>query len=299
LPDERPLHSAEWFGDERDFWWNRDYLELVARRFSLAEARTVLDVGSGIGHWGRTLAAVLRADARIVGVDPEPEWVEEARRRAAAYGLGERFEYVQGAVERLPFEDGRFDLVTCQTVLIHVADVRAALREMLRVTRPGGRLLLAEPNNRASVLVDSSVTAGASVEERLDLLRFVLTCERGKEALGEVGDLVPGMLVDEGAIDVDVFVSDKASATVPPYAGAEQQALAGAVLERAGTSGFGWSHSEARRLFLAGGGDEGDFDQLYERRVADSERAAAAVRDGWFHSAGGVLMYVIGARRAG
>jgi SAM-dependent methyltransferase len=286
LSGERPLHSAEWFGDERDFWWNRDYLELLARRFSLSDVRSVLDVGSGVGHWGRTLAAVLPEDARVAGVDPEPEWVEEAGRRAQAAGLADRFEYVRGVVERLPFEDSRFNLVTCQTVLIHVADVRAALREMLRVTRPGGRLLLAEPNNRASVLVDTSVTADASVEERLDLLRFVLTCER-----------VPGLLADIGAVEVQTFVSDKASMLVPPYEGEEQRTLAAAWIEQEGTSGFGWSRSEARRLFLAGGGDEDDFERLYERRLAETERTAAAIRAGSLHTAGGGLMYVIGAWR--
>src|SRR3954451_2776793 len=113
-------HSAVWFGDQRDFWWNRDFLELVARRLGLDRVRSVLDVGAGVGHWGRTLAAVLPDDARVTGVDPEPQWVEEATRRADAAGVGARFTYGAGAVEALPFEDASFDLVTCQTVLIHV-----------------------------------------------------------------------------------------------------------------------------------------------------------------------------------
>lgn len=301
MSGERPLHSAEWFGDERDYWWNRDYLELLARRLSLAEVGSVLDVGSGVGHWGRTLAAVLPEEARVIGVDPEPEWVKEAGRRAQADGLADRFEYVRGAVERLPFEDGSFDLVTCQTVLIHVADVRAALREMLRVTRPGGRLLLAEPNNRASVLVDTSASAEASVDERTELIRFVMTLERGKIALGEgngsVGDLVPGLLVETGAVEVQVFISDKASMLVPPYEGNEQHTLATAWIGQEGTSGFGWSRDETRRLFLAGGGSEDEFGRAYARRVAETERTATAIRAGSFHTAGGNLMYVIAARR--
>ncbi|MEA2450794.1 MAG: hypothetical protein QOG63_2726, partial [Thermoleophilaceae bacterium] len=80
--DDRPQpHSAVWFGDQRDFWWNADYLQLAARRLDLDRVRSVLDVGAGIGHWGRALATVLAPDARVVGVEPERRWIEEAGRR--------------------------------------------------------------------------------------------------------------------------------------------------------------------------------------------------------------------------
>ena len=46
-------HSAEYFGDTRDYWWNADFLELMGKRLSLDRARDVLDVGCGVGHWGR------------------------------------------------------------------------------------------------------------------------------------------------------------------------------------------------------------------------------------------------------
>jgi hypothetical protein len=52
-------HSAEYFGAERDLWWNRDFLELLSRRFRLGTARSLLDVGSGLGHWGALLAPLL------------------------------------------------------------------------------------------------------------------------------------------------------------------------------------------------------------------------------------------------
>ncbi len=45
-----PSHSAEYFGETRDHWWNIDYLELIGRRLALERARDVLDVGCGVGH---------------------------------------------------------------------------------------------------------------------------------------------------------------------------------------------------------------------------------------------------------
>jgi ubiquinone/menaquinone biosynthesis C-methylase UbiE len=138
-------HSAEYFGDTRDHWWNLDFLELIGKRLSLDRANDVLDVGSGVGHWGQLLANVIPRSARVQGVDRDPLWVEKAAARAAACGLAARFTYQVAVAEKLPFADASFDLVTCQTVLIHLPDPRAAVDEMLRVARPGGLILAAEP----------------------------------------------------------------------------------------------------------------------------------------------------------
>ncbi|MGO9751064.1 MAG: hypothetical protein ACLP22_06025 [Solirubrobacteraceae bacterium] len=59
-------HSAVHFDEQRDFWWNLDFLRLVAARLDLARARSVLDVGSGLGHWGRALLAVLSPQVTVV-----------------------------------------------------------------------------------------------------------------------------------------------------------------------------------------------------------------------------------------
>jgi SAM-dependent methyltransferase len=290
---EEQLHSAVYFGDQRDFWWHADYLELIARRLALGAVRDVLDVGCGQGHWGRALAAVLSPDVQIVGVDPEERWVEEARLRSG-------FTYVVGTAEELPFDDDSFDLVTCQTVLIHVADPHVALREMLRVARPGGRLLLAEPANRSSFMLGTSANADAGVDELLDQARFSLTLEQGKRALGEghtsLGDLLPGYLAAAGAVDIDAFVCDKAGFMLPPYDGDEQQSLVKFHLEEAGESGDGWTYEEAERYWIAGGGDPAGFAATWSRRRAATERANAAIEDGRFHTAGGSVHYLVSGR---
>ena len=85
-PDHRALHSAAYFGPERDFWWNFVHLALIASRRALNGVRSVLDVGSGVGHWGRLLLSVLGPEASVIGV----EWVEEATRQAVRVGLADR-----------------------------------------------------------------------------------------------------------------------------------------------------------------------------------------------------------------
>jgi 2-polyprenyl-3-methyl-5-hydroxy-6-metoxy-1,4-benzoquinol methylase len=91
-----------------------------------------------------------------VGVERDPRWVTQAREAATKLGLSDRWSFLQGVAEALPFADQSFDLVTCQTLLIHVADPAAVIAEMQRVVAPGGTVLLSEPNNLAGMLVYAS-----------------------------------------------------------------------------------------------------------------------------------------------
>jgi SAM-dependent methyltransferase len=296
-------HSAEYFGDSRDYWWNRDFLELMARRWRLDTVRDVLDVGCGVGHWGALLASVLPADARVTGIDREPGWVEQASSRALARGLGERFSYRLGTAERIPFPDDSFDFTTCQTVLIHLRDPAAALREMFRVTRPGGLVAVAEPNNLSESLMLGSLAGQASIDEVVELVRLQLTCERGKVALGEgdnsLGDRVAGLLVAQGFTDVEVFVNDKAAALFPPYSASEQCALIEDARDRAARGFWNWSETETRRFFLAGGGTEHDFAEQFARGLAARQKVIEGVDAGTYHSVSGGGFFLSAGRKPG
>lgn len=294
-------HSAEYFGDTRDHWWNHDFLALVAERWGLASARDVLDVGCGVGHWGTILGSVLADDARIVGVDREQAWVDEATRRAATAGSSARHAYRQGEAQRLPFADGSFDLVTCQTVLIHMPDPAAVIAEMTRVTRPGGRVLVAEPNNMTDTLLLDSVSSRASIDEVLANVRLQLTCERGKVALGEgdnsLGDRVPGLFVAAGLADVQTYVNDKAGMLVPPYASAAERALVDDARDCAERGRWNWSEAETRRFFLAGGGVEAEFAAAYAGGLAWRQRIVDAMNAGTYSGLQGGAFFLITGRK--
>src|SRR5262249_74810 len=253
-------HSAEYFGETRDFWWNLDFLELMGRRLSLDRVQDVLDVGCGIGHWGQLLANVLSPTARVQGVDRDPLWVEKASERAAAGHLADRFSYQVSAAERLPFADASFDLVTCQTVLIHMRDPGAVVDEMARVTGPGGLVLAAEPNNIANSLILDSLSFHDPVDEIMARVRLQLTCEGGKAALGEgnnsVGGLVPGLFAASGLVDVRVYLNDKTNVFLPPYSSFEERATLEERADLGHREFWIWSREDTQRYFLAGGGRE-------------------------------------------
>lgn len=294
-------HSAEYFGEQRDFWWNADFVGLMARRLRFSEVRMALDVGAGVGHWGRVLLPHLPAEARLFGIDREPAWVAEAAARATRAGFAERTSYRLGSAEKIPFHDDVFDLVTCQTLLIHVPDPRAVMREMTRVVKPGGLLLFVEPNNMANGLVLGSTQFGAPLPEILDGLRLYITGMRGKEALGlghdSIGEMVPGFAAEIGLTDIDVYLSDRPGALHPPYAGPAQGALREQILDWDARDFWLWGREDTRRYFLAGGGEEAEFERLWAAGLETSRRVAAALRAGKEHSAGGCVQYLVSARK--
>jgi len=124
-----------------------DWLLLVKRLRKLHFAKAtgaILDVGCGTGENFEFLARV----GRITALDLSTEMVEEASRRAGQ--LGREVSLVAGDAQQLPFSDDRFDTVVSAFSSCTFPDYAAAFREMNRVTRPGGRILLLE-HGRSSV----------------------------------------------------------------------------------------------------------------------------------------------------
>jgi len=295
-PACRP-HSAEYFGEFRDHWWDEGFVSFLLGAWGLGGQRRVLDVGCGVGHWGRVLLPHLPGDATLVGVDREREWVERAHAIAAAKGIDGRARYVQGDARSLPFADGAFDLVTCQTVLIHVPDSRAVIAEMIRVLAPGGYLLTAEPNNMAGTQIVGSPRFHEPVEQRLAMTRFQLVCERGKESLGEgnnsIGELVPGLFAAAGLEGVKVCQSSHASPLIPPYRTASERALRDQILDWADRDFWAWSKDDTRRYFGAGVGDPAEFEQLWDLAMGLGRQEADGLRRETLHCAGGSVFYIV------
>jgi ubiquinone/menaquinone biosynthesis C-methylase UbiE len=110
----------------------------LLRLCRIDDAREVLEVGCGIGVGPANLAR--SHGCRVVGIDRSPRMIEWAKRRAREHGVDDRVELLVADVTRLPFEDSRFDVVIAESVLAFVDDREQAMREMVRVTKPGGRV---------------------------------------------------------------------------------------------------------------------------------------------------------------
>lgn len=292
-------HSAEYFGDHRDHWWRDEQIQAAAAEWGAASVGSILDVGCGVGHWGRLIGRALPA-ARVTGIDREPLWVEKAGERAAALGATDRFNYQVASAEALPFADSTFDLTTCQTVLIHMPDPARVIAEMARVTRPGGLVVVAEPTNFVDGVIES-IAVGDPPEVTAELLRFHLVCNRGKVALGQgdnlLGERVPGLFAAAGLQGIQVRQNERAGVLIPPYDSAAQQALTDDMLDMADREIPIWPLDETRRYFLAGGGREAELEGLCKMAVEQRRRIAAALRAGAYHCSGGTLFYLIWGRK--
>ncbi len=125
-----------------DRWWRR----ATVRAIDPLPGQRILDLAAGTGASAAPLA---RRGAHVVAADFSAGMIEEGRRRhAATPGLS----FVTADATALPFEDESFDAVTISFGLRNVSDPHLALREMRRVARPGGLLMVCEfshPTNAA------------------------------------------------------------------------------------------------------------------------------------------------------
>lgn len=300
--NEQQAHSANYFGEYRDYWWNQDFLQLMSKRLNLDRIESVLDVGCGVGHWGQLLANILPSQVNLIGVDREPLWVQKAIQRARQFGLNERFSYQEGDINKLNFSDNTFDLVTCQTVLIHMKNPQEALKEMLRVLKPGGLIFLAEPHNFSSWSLGSSLSENMEIDEALKRLKFALMLEKGKKAMGlgdnSIGGLIPGFLAELKTQNIQVYLSDKTNGLKPPYFTPEEKVLIKQLRDWQKRKFVVGDRQEIEEYFMAAGGNKEEFDYFHNLLLVDLDNEVKAIERNEFHIGGGAVMYLIAAEKA-
>lgn len=115
-----------------------------------------LEVGAGAGSITRWLAAAVGEGGKVTAVDLDTRFVANINQP--------NVEVLEADVRRLPLEDGAFDLVHARCVLIHIADFQVALTQMLRLLKPGGWIVLEEPDFSAARAVVGETAACESID---------------------------------------------------------------------------------------------------------------------------------------
>lgn len=173
----------------------------------IREGDSVLDMGCGHGAAFERLAAKVGGAGRITGIDASRALLAEARRRCAARALRVelRVELHEADAHRLPFDDGTFDAARADRVLIFLQDPAAALSEMVRVTRRGGRIVITESDLGCAV-VDAP---------EAELTRVLLATAAEAVPNGWIGRRLRRLFIACGSSDVEVRLF---SATSTSYA---------------------------------------------------------------------------------
>ena len=133
--------ANHWLSGGIDFYWRKCLVELAKKN----QPRDILDLATGSGDVLFALRQGLGEKVRLTGLDFCEPMLEQARAKREKYLLGsEANQFLHGDCLQLPFEDQSFDLVTISFGLRNLADREKGLSEMLRVLRPGGRLIVLE-----------------------------------------------------------------------------------------------------------------------------------------------------------
>lgn len=288
-------HSQEYINEARSFWWNLDYLQLISRRFNLDRVESVLDIGCGAGHWAFALKSLLPLKCCFTLIDAEKKWVETVEEKIKTNNC-ERITVKQANAYNLPFPDNSFDLVTCQTVLIHVESPQSVIKEMVRVTKPGGRLLLVEPNNNVLGTIENNISTHDSIEMKLLRTEFLLRSHQGKKNLGEgdntAGDMIPFWLREACLDNIETFTSDKCF-VIDSQSSTEEAKITinqfKSYLER---EFWVWPKDEARRYYLSGGGTEERFVSIWQQLMESNKLYLQAIDNKSYFSPGGCVLYI-------
>ena len=184
------LTVEEWHAQFiRQARWTRAVRNQLYRRANLLRAERVLDVGCGTGVITEEMAA--RCKGQVIGVDVDAAMVEFALRLCSGQAQDRpgRAEYRVGDAHQLDFPDGHFDVVACHFLLMWVSNPALAVREMVRVTRPGGAVLAcAEPDYGGRI----------DYPEELPLARWQAEALRREGADPFIGRKLPALFTQAG-----------------------------------------------------------------------------------------------------
>lgn len=173
---------------------------------------TLLDIATGPGEPALSLAALAGPEGKVVGIDPVPEMVAVARRAAHNLGFGNT-QFEVALADHLPFPDDTFDAVVSRFGAMFIPSPIDAVREMLRVLKPGRKVALAvwylaERNPFFHVLqrvIDRYVEPAPPAPDALDAFRFARPGKL-RDILGEAGAIAPSERLFQFAISAPISV---------------------------------------------------------------------------------------------
>lgn len=147
-----------------------DWARTLVSAAGIAPGQRVLDVACGTGIVARTAAEQVGGDGKVVGIDLNPSMLQVARQ------MRPDLDWREGDATDLPFDDESFDAVLCQAALMFFGDRVAALREMYRVLRPGGRLAVQVFGASEGYDVTADIIQEVAGEDEAEIFRmpFVL-----------------------------------------------------------------------------------------------------------------------------
>jgi SAM-dependent methyltransferase len=199
----------------REEWWDDTFTEFLVETLRPRPGNLILDVGCGEGQAEVSIGRRRVSQVRLVGVDLSPS--KAAAALAETRSHNQRVSVAAGDAVRLPFRNSSFDATFCVAVLQYVADVSDAVREIARVTAPGRRVVIVEPDNAGRYFF-SSVPSGALALQAAGRFFAAVAEARDEVMHPSVGPRVPSLLAGCGIepVAVQMFPVSQVQLGAPP-----------------------------------------------------------------------------------
>ena len=169
---------------------------------SIKEGETVLDLGSGAGFDSFLAANRVGPTGKVIGVDMTPEMINRARENADK-GSYSNVQFVPGELEDLPVDDNNVDVVISNCVINLVPDKKKVFKEVFRVLKPGGRLMVSDLVLRQKL----PLSIENSIEGYVGCISGAVMKDVYLDAIGSAG-FGDVEVIEESPFSLDFFVSD-------------------------------------------------------------------------------------------
>ncbi len=145
---ENIAHRYDFMNTLLSFRRHKSWRDFTMKKMNVSKGNTALDVACGTADWTIALAKASETGS-VVGLDFSQNMLEVGIKKVRDKGLDKQIELIQGNAMELPFSDSTFDYATIGFALRNVPDIEVVLSEMLRVVKPGGKVVsleLSKPN---------------------------------------------------------------------------------------------------------------------------------------------------------
>jgi ubiquinone/menaquinone biosynthesis C-methylase UbiE len=134
------------------YLWGDEFIPVLYKHLGVRPGIIAVDVGCGSGFFTRMIAKGLQGQGKVIGVDIDKQLLYSAKDFAEREGLHSLIEFKKASAYQLPFSDNFADVVACHTLLYILGKPLKALREMIRIAKPQGRIVAIESDYKGCVI---------------------------------------------------------------------------------------------------------------------------------------------------